>query len=260
MDKSLKLTQKISLSGMLLAICFVVTIVAKTINMGNFFFVRLSFTPGIVVASSLIVGPFFGGLIGFLSDFLPALVYPTGTLNIFISLVYLLLGFLPYWLMKGIRKTNSLARVIIAAILLIATAVTLASLLYGTDLMDESLGDTIAWSKPLIVSLAGAVALLLIGLMIFFEKKKPNFMPSSCSLGEIGLLSIIMEVILMVVLKALAFYFFYEFLASGDNPFSFTFLLSMLLVFSLPEIILMALSLCICLSVNEKMLKIGIFS
>lgn len=257
MNERMTLTQRISCAAMLLAISFVLTIVAKTVNMGNFFFVRFSFAPGIVVASSLLLGPFFGALIGVLTDLLPALIYPTGTLNIFITLVYLLLGICPWLLHKLLRKCPNWFLLTLPVIVLLVVEGLLAYLFYGTTLLDSSFGEAGSWAK--IVILVGCFvifALLELGFILVGKKNK-SFLPSMISNREMMCISAICELLIMVILKALAFFLFYEFLAGGGNVFSFPFILSMLLVGAIPDVVLMWFTSSFILWSSEKIMKIN---
>lgn len=260
MKEKMSITQKISLAAMLLAISFVLTIVAKTVNMGNFFFVRFSFSPGIVVASSLILGPFFGALIGALTDLLPALVYPTGTLNIFITLVYLILGIAPYFIHKVTKNLSKRGLIVVSIALGIIVEIGLAIFFYGTNVLDNTFGDAASWGK---VTILIAAFLLLLGIAILpsiLMKKERSFLPASISVGETTFICSICEIIIMVILKSLAFYVFYEFLATGENPFSFSFLLSMLLVAAIPEVVIMIFVVSLVIWIDERVIKKSISS
>lgn len=257
MKEKMTLTQKISLAAMLLAISFVMTIVAKTVNMGNFFFVRFSLSPGIVVASSLLLGPFFGALIGVLTDLLPALVYPTGALNIFITLVYLLLGIAPYLLHKLLKKCPKWLLLALPIFVMVIVEVVLAFLFYGTELLNESFGEAASWAK--IAILIGFLMVFLISeaILLILEKRKLPFLSSSVSLPEMACISCLCEMVIMVILKSLAFFLYYEFLGQGENPFSFSFIFSMLLVGAIPDIFLMTLTSSFILWSSEKIMKIN---
>lgn len=252
------LTQRISLAAMLLAISFVLTIVAKAVNMGNFFFVRFSFSPGIVVASSLLLGPFFGGLIGVLADLLPALVYPTGALNIFITVVYLTLGVCPYFLHRLFRKSPKWLLLALPVILALVGEGLMAYLFYGTTLLDESFGEAANWAKIAILTGYFVVFAIMEIVLIFIEKRSLSFLSSSVSLREMASISCLSEMVIMVILKSLAFFLYYELLAQGENPFSFSFIFSMLLVGALPDVVLMAFTSSFILYLSEKFLRSSI--
>lgn len=251
----MNLTQKISLAAMLLAISFVLTIVAKTVSMGNFFFIRFSLSPGIVVASSLILGPFFGGLIGVFTDLLPAIVYPTGTLNIFITIVYLILGVVPYFIHKLTKHLSLKAMVWTSLGFTAIVEGLLIYFLYGTTVLDATFGDSASWGKITVLLVALAILVAIPFITIALSRKKFGFLPSSISLSETTFISTICEVFIMVILKSLAFFIFYEFIASGENPFSFSFLLSMLLVAAIPEIVIMVFTVSLVIWISEKSLK-----
>lgn len=257
MNVKMTLTQKISMAAMLLAISFVLTIVSKTINMGNFFFVRFSFAPGIVVGASLLLGPFFGGLIGVLTDLLPALVYPTGAFNVFITLVYLLLGVCPYYLLKLLKGAPDWLLMALPIFVLIILEGVLAFLFYGTTLLDASFGEAAEWAKVLILVACFTVFPLLEILLIILSKRMKLTLSSSVSTSEMVCISCICELVIMVVLKALAFFLFYEFLAGGENAFSFSFIFSMLLVGAIPDVILMSFTSSFLIWLSEKIMKAG---
>lgn len=256
MKGKLTLTQRISFAAMLLAISFVLTIVAKTVNMGDFFFVRFSFAPGIVVASSLMLGPFFGGLIGIFTDLLPALVYPTGSINIFITFVYLLLGVCPYFFHKIFRKSPKWFFLFLPIIVFAIVEGGLAFLFYGTNLLDESFGESGKWAKIVILIGSCIVFCAIETILILLDKKKFSFLPSSIGMEEMVSISCFCELLIMVVLKSLAFFLYYEFLAGGENPFSFSFIFSMLMVGVIPDVLLMTFTSSFLLWLAERFMKV----
>jgi len=103
MNKTLSPTQKITFSAMLIALAVLSTFIAKTINMGGFSFLRFSLTPALVIYTSLTLGPVYGAIVGASADLIPAFTYSQGEYNFLITIVYVILGILP-WLLEKITR------------------------------------------------------------------------------------------------------------------------------------------------------------
>lgn len=235
--------QKLTFAAMLLSMSIVMTLLAKTVPMGAFYYVRFSLTPSLIVFTSLALGPFYGMLVGAFSDLIPAFLYPTGQYNFLITIVYCVLGLLPWFLEMFTRRFRSALRkpyAFYAALALIFLAVTF--FFYGTDLLNDSFGAAAPWAKPTIL---GVTALLDIGLCValyqwnrHYEKKILEYsdIPSP---NEIAFISLITETVVMDALKALAFWGFYNFLADESFPLSYGLVFSMLFMVSSINIMIM---------------------
>lgn len=221
------------MAAMLLAFALVSTILAKMIPViGQFYYWRFSLTPSVIMFSSLLLGPLFGSLIGAMSDLIPALVYPTGAPNLFITLVYAIYGALP-WLLVRLTKflKGKKACSIVAYALMLVTLLVVCLLLFLTDWVDFAFLGAEAWAKPLLV---GVLSLATVGLMVglFFTeryyKNKCVEYPDLPSPSEIAIVSYSLEIVVMAFGKSLAFYLFY-FIGSSSQPLPFMTLALMLL-------------------------------
>ena len=100
MKKTLTI-RNITSAAVLTALSIISTIIFKLIPMGDLVFLRFSLTPSIIMFTSLVLGPFYGVVVGIVSDFIPAMVAATGAYNFFITIVYGILGVLP-WIFEKI--------------------------------------------------------------------------------------------------------------------------------------------------------------
>lgn len=248
MKTNITMVQKITFAAMLLSMSILMTLLAKMISYGSFFFVRISLTPGIIVYASLVLGPLYGAIVGAASDLIPAITYATGTgtINPFITLVYGLLGILPWLIVKvSCHFRTALRKPYIFYVSLALILGIVAALFYATDWLDDSFGNAAVWAKPVIL---GVTAFLDVGLCVslyywndHYQSKILDY-PDVPSPNEIAFISLISEVVLMNVLKALAFWGFYNFLAYSDGypfPLSYGFFFSMLFIVSSLEIMIM---------------------
>jgi ECF transporter S component (folate family) len=243
MKTSLRPVQKLAFASMLLAMSIVMTLLAKKINMGSFFFIRFSLTPSLVVCSSLVLGPFYGILIGVFSDFIPAFLEATGPYNFLITIVYGVLGLLPWVIEKFSCHFRTALRkpyIFYASLALILGIV--ATLFYATNWLDDSFGSAAIWAKPLVL---GATAFLDVGLCVSLYFWNRHYQKEILDLhdipspNEVAFISLISEVVVMDLLKALAFWVYYVFLANDSSTFTYGFVFSMLFMASSVDIIIM---------------------
>ncbi len=229
---------------MLLALSVIMTYIAKTIDYGSFYLIRFSLTPSLIVFTSLLLGPFYGALVGGVADVINAFLISTGAYNPLITGVYVVLGMLPWALEKGTRRFRSTLRQPYAFYgALGAILVILAIFFYATDWLDGAFGSAAFWAKP---TLLAVIAFFDVGLSValyhfnrHYEKQILDFngIPSP---NEVAFISLISETVVMNLLKALAFYLFFNFLSGTPFPLSFGFIFAMLFMASAPETLLMS--------------------
>jgi ECF transporter S component (folate family) len=230
-------TQRLTFAAMLLALAIISTLVFKSISlpvMTAFPLLRFSLTPALIVYASLTLGPLYGAIIGAASDLIPALVLSTGPYNVLITIVYAIMGILPWFLVKLTRRFRSALRqpyffyVTLALIL-----VMVSTIIFATDWLNRSFGTTSLNVKILVVVV---LALLSIGLSIglyftnrFYQKRilENTDVPSP---NEIALISLVVEVVVNDGLKALAFWLFYSFMANTGFAVPFSWAFGMLLL------------------------------
>ncbi|MFA6619806.1 MAG: hypothetical protein WCS90_01565 [Bacilli bacterium] len=232
MSKDLTPTQKITFAAMLTALSVIATFIAKTIPMGSFTFLRFSLTPALVVYTSLTLGPLYGAIVGGLADLIPALAYQTGEYNFLITIVYILLGVLPWLLEKLTRHFRSALRkpylfYVVLALIFVITVV----IFYATDWLDKSFGQAAYWGKPTILVISFVLDIgLCIGLYFtnHYYQKRILEHPDVPSPNEIATIALVSEVVMMDLAKALAFWLFYNWVASSRFPISYGVIFSML--------------------------------
>lgn len=235
MSKDLTQTQKITFAAMLTALSVIATFIAKTIPMGSFSFLRFSLTPALVIYTSLALGPLYGAIVGGLADLIPAFGLPTGSYNFLITIVYIILGVLPWLLEKLTRHFRSALRkpYLFYGVLALLLAVT-ALIFYLTDWLDKSFGAAAYWGKPAVLAVSFILdAGLCVGLYFtnrYYQKRILEH-PDVPSPNEIATIALVSEVVVMDLLKALAFWLWYNLLASGIKypfPLDYGFFFSML--------------------------------
>ena len=209
--------RNITSAAVLTALSIISTMVFKLIPMGELPFLRFSLTPSIIMFASLALGPFYGAVVGALGDFIPAMVAPTGTYNFFITIVYAILGVLPWIFEKITRKFRSSLKPPFAVFT--TMGVILAGLVAALFLTDFVGGKVFKGDSALVVKF------IILGIMVFvsvaccisialtnrrFEQKLLEYsdIPSP---NETALISLLREFFVMTLLKSLAFFVFYYF-------------------------------------------------
>lgn len=240
-------TFKICLSAMLLVLDIVATHVIRTPAIPAFPFLRLSLGPALIIFTSLFLGPFYGGVVGAMGDLLGILLFQgiEGQINPLITIVYALLGIVPGLLVKLTKKVRKpLSKPYALFVSMGGLLVLLTALFYwipsSRDYFLSGFGDTASWAMPLILGLTALFDVLgAIGLVFsnrYFQKRGiDETLPSPY---EIAYISLICEIVLMVLLKPLAFYAFYNWMASDPFPIDYSVLLATMLVFSSLDIVL----------------------
>lgn len=216
--------RKLALASLLLALYIVCTNISSMFLVDGFSFARLSLGPSVVIFSSIFLGPFYGAIVGAMGDVLAILLRGAGgTINPLITVLYGLLGIIPYFVHKGFAKKDfgkvSFYLGLGGCLLLLGAFI---YVLYGSSLFDSVNADVNVWLKPVLL---GVMALLCVGSFVgvyFLGRKdgKAYGLFLECTLYEI---------FLMVALKSVAFYVFYAFL-SGGNPIDYVYLLTSLLL------------------------------
>ena len=102
--------QKISLSAFLLILATLATVIAKMSGIPFLRFCQITFAPAVIMFASLSMGPLYGAIVGGGSDLLGFLLYPTGTLNPFYTILAILWGVLPWLLLMVTKKWRSALR------------------------------------------------------------------------------------------------------------------------------------------------------
>lgn len=212
---SFSIVQKICLAGLFIALA---TIFQKAfvINIPVLPFFRISFGgPAIIIISSILLGPWFGFLVGAASDLLGYLIFDTKAYMPFIQItaIYALLGFVSFFVFCLIRKFSNkkLSEIILYGVLgVLFVSTTLVFSLNSSLSLGGNVYSFELWARILIPSLS----LALFGLLILFIKlfdrhlNKKNVVPVF-NVYQVATASLILEVVVMILfgslMKATAF-------------------------------------------------------
>ena len=195
----LTIVQKIALSGIFIVLIALFQKVFAVNYIPVLPFVRISFGgPALIIFSSILLGPFFGLLIGAASDIIGFYIFDPklmGAMPLFqITLLYAMLGFGSYFIYKIVTLIKNEKVMLITessffAVLLVG--VTLFSILYDND-------QFLIWHRVLIQ----CVSLILLALTLFtqiflnkyFKNKEMDVSPV-----HVGFASFIIEVVIMLL-------------------------------------------------------------
>lgn len=215
----LDLVQKISLAGILLALVVIFTRFLSLQNVPVIPFVRISLGPALIIFSSMLLGPFFGGIIGGLSDILGIVLVPNAlgySINPWFTIVYTLLGIIPGLLVYLFEKINS-EKVLKYSLIGFLSALfifTTIFLLLNNDMTLMGKNYTFeVWHKVLIIVIA---FLLVVGTIIglhFIDrafKKKDVEGKKLFPIYKVTVISIIDEFIVLLILNSIVKAYFFE--------------------------------------------------
>ena len=243
MSKQFSSIQKITLAAMLLAIAVVSGTLLKLISVPHFGFISFSFTPTIVIFASLALGPVYGAVVGVLSDLLPAFLYPTGAYNVILTMVFALLGILP-WLFEQITKhfRKSLDKPWIVYLMIGLLFAAVVVIFYGTDLLDKGISYYGEWFKPVVLAVNFVFDVLLCVALHFTNRyyhRQGEIYEKMPSPNEIALIALFCEILLLVFLKGVAYYFYF-FLIGSNTRVDYWVIVSMLFMASPINVLLMS--------------------
>lgn len=215
--------QKITLSGIFIALVIILTRFLAIQYIPIIPFVRISLGPALIIFSSLLLGPVYGGVIGGLSDFLGILLVPNPQgfmVNPFITLVYTLLGVLPWvtlFVIKKIRMTKSAPFIFFGAILSIWLFVLFFLIfnngitLYGATYQFNLLSKTLIIVISFVLSALLSVAIFFTNRYIVAKNIDGTLLATPYQVAFVALVS---EVLLMLLLGSVvkAYFFGVDFL------------------------------------------------
>lgn len=211
----LSLVQKIALAGLFIAL---ITILQKVVAI-NYIpvtpFVRISFGGcALLIFSSILLGPWFGLVIGAFSDLLGYLVFDPKTLGFFpqITAIYALMGLISYFIFILVRFIKS-ARLMMIIEYGVFLALAISTTLVVT--LNDNLGSyhIESWHKILIPIATFSFFLILVIINFFtaryFSKKNDDRI--YFNVYQVSFACFIIEVIVMImfgtVMKGSAFGF-----------------------------------------------------
>lgn len=230
--------QKMSFAAMLLALSAVFTVISKAVSIPGVRFATISLAPSVTMFASIILGPFYGLLVGVGGDLI-GLAYNTGVYNFFYTIIAGLYGVLPYLLLfltKHFRKSLKAPYFIYAMLGIIL--IILVCFMYGTDIFDQdnAMGDKAYWLKPLCLSLCFVLEVgLVVGLYFTnrYFNKDDSISEEIPSPNEIALICLFVEILLGVFGRAGGLSYYFNVLADAGATFintSYPFLILFLLV------------------------------
>jgi hypothetical protein len=216
MKARLSPVQKMTLAAMLIVVDILGTRLPGYLQPTALFgFNRISFGPTVVIFASLALGPLWGAVVGAGADVLGWVILgtQTGPLNFFITIVYALLGVVPWLLSLLTRKFRHFAkRPWILYLLLAILWGIFVGFLFGTNVFEPTFTK---WNMDVLIAkwvFFGVSLLLCVGTGIglyasnrYFQKRILDYSSIPSPL-EVALIVIIVEVFLMILLKPLAFY------------------------------------------------------
>jgi len=204
--------QKITLSGIFIALVIILTRFLAIQYIPIIPFVRISLGPALIIFSSLLLGPIYGGVIGGLSDFLGILLVPNPQgfmINPFITLVYTLLGVLPWvtlFVIKKIKMTKSAPYIFFGAILSIWLFVLLFLIFNNSITLYGATYQFNVLSKVLIITISFALSILM-SVAIFFTNRyltKKNLNGTLIATPhQVAFVALVSEIILMLILGSI---------------------------------------------------------
>lgn len=249
---------------MFLALAVAMTYVAKLIQPAGGY-LRFSLTPGIVVFSSLLLGPFYGAVVGAGSDILNAIIIPQGAINYLLTIVYGLLGVAPWALKMLVSKWEWTKKPQIIWVTFAVILVGIAALMYFTEWLTKAywgdgyksfFGTSNNWLKLAVLAVFAAAFALSIVFLHFMNKRFEKRNQNVLSPYQIGFIAVVSEFLFMVIGKSLAFYFWSVFLSSTPNPDALFWIPFAVLVIAMPvNILLIALVNCLLLPVAQRVIS-----
>ena len=176
---SLSLTKKICLSGLFIALVVIFNKVIALNYIPVIPFVRISFgSIALLIFASIVLGPFFGLVIGASADVLGYFVFDASSFGWFpqITLVYALLGFLPFFIFKFVLliKNKTIMAIIEYSVMAVIFVLLTVFLFTHNEISLYGKTHTIeVYQRYLIPGIALAL-FILIGVVNFIIDKKTN--------------------------------------------------------------------------------------
>ena len=198
---------KICLSGLFLALTIIFTRFFSLQNIPFLPFVRISIGPSLIIFSSLLLGPFYGAIVGGGSDILGILLVPSSAygVNPWFTIVYVFLGILPwcFYKLSFILKREKLS-LIIFIFLLIALLTFIG--IYGFS--NEEINNQIYSIETKLIVFFTLVILstLMVFLIVIISKNSS----SKARTFKIALTSFLSELIVMLILNSIVKSLFFE--------------------------------------------------
>lgn len=211
------LIQKITFSGLLLALTIICTRIIAIQNLPVIPFVRVSLGPALIILSSLLLGPVCGAVVGAGSDILGIVLFPNTlgySINPLFTIIYGLLGILPwliYFLIKKVKKPKfaAILNVLIFALLWIFLLIFL--LTNNSVVLFNKTYEFEIWHKALILSLSFVLTIVCV-LAIHFTNKMiiKKFPTCEFETYKISFVCLVCELVIMLILNSIVKTLFFE--------------------------------------------------
>ena len=209
---------KIALAGLFIAIAVILQKVLAINYIPIIPFVRVSpGGPAIIIFASLLLGPWYGLLVGGASDIIGYFIFDASGFGFFptITLIYTLLGLLPYFLFFIFKKVRSQKTSLIFTIaLMFACLATVLVVLLTNDKL-TLFSTTTSVTLAMKIAIPSAMLVLFTGLLIFIILYNRRIALKNENLplhpAQTAFALIIVELVVMVafgsLMKAIAFGF-----------------------------------------------------
>ncbi len=211
--KNVFTVKTITSTAILLALATISTIVFKLVPMGSLGLLRFSLTPAIIIFTSIALGPISGVIVGAGSDLIPAIITPTGSILPLITLVYAVLGIVPWalvFLTKHFRKSLKKPYVLYASMAIIAVGVMVP--MFVTGFFEDKFGESANIGRVLCVCIIVVVSLLCcIAVTVSNKKYEAELLEKSSipSPYEVAIIALVCELLIMCAGKGLVFTIMY---------------------------------------------------
>lgn len=208
--------QKICLSGLFIALIMILNKVVAINYIPVMPFVRISLGgTALLIFASFLLGPVFGGIVGGISDILGYFIFDPKTFGMFpqITLIYVLLGVLPYFVFCLIRKISSKKLVISIEYGVFAAIFTFISIFLFTHNSFVLYGETYNLELYQKIIILGLIVLLF-GVIVFtnaFVDKRMQNKENYFNVYQVSFSVFLIEVLVVflfgTLMKSLAFGF-----------------------------------------------------
>lgn len=215
LKNNLKPIQKICISGLFVAVLVILNKVLAINYIPIIPFVRVTFgAGGIAIFASFLLGPLYGGIVVAASDVLGYLIFDPKTFGFFptVTLIYLLLGILPYFIfcfVKYIKSKKLMGFIQYFSFLIVLVLVSLFLIFNDSLTLFGVTYDFELYEKIILISVLGVLFLLLVFLNVLLDKKvnKNNLF----NVYQISFICFISELLIFVLfgslMKSIAFGF-----------------------------------------------------
>jgi len=177
---NIPIVQKICLTGLFIALAMILQKVLAVNYIAAFPFVRLSFGgPALIILASILLGPFYGALVGMGSDLLGYIAFDIKVYPLFpqITAIYILLGFLAYFVFSFVTSIKSRKLILgieILSMAIIWVAVSLFVVLNDQITVMSTTRHIDLLVKILVPVLSGVIFTGIITFSILYKGKDEN--------------------------------------------------------------------------------------